>query len=105
MKKIYVAFLFCLTSTIANAQSRSEFVEIPKPVLCGPINIILNNLTNDDIGERPLWAGTDAFGESNYSIFVNEKKGTFTIIQFNQELGCIIGIGEKSQMLNFGKKL
>jgi hypothetical protein len=105
MKKSYVAFLFCLASTIANAQSRSDFAEVPKPVLCGPISIILSNLTNDEIGESPIWGGNDLSGNSSYSIFVNEKKGTFTIIQFNQELGCILGIGDKSQLLNFGKKL
>lgn len=98
MKKLAVAFLFCLTSTIANAQIGPEFRQVPKNVICGPVHIVLKALTDKDIDEKPLWIGKDEAGKSDYAVFVNAKTGAFTILQFGQEIGCILGIGYKSDV-------
>ena len=102
MKKLAVAFLFCLTSTIANAQIGPDFRQIQKNVFCGPVSVILKALAADDIKEEPLWTGKDESERSDYAIFVNSKTGAFTIIQFGKEIGCILGIGYSSQ--SFSKK-
>ena len=57
MKKIAVAFLFCLTSTIANAQSGQlppGFITTNKPVLCGPADTIFKGLADQEIDEKPF---------------------------------------------------
>jgi hypothetical protein len=104
MKKLSVAFLFCLTSTIANAQS--EFRQIPKPVLCGPIELIFKSLIDSEINELPIWTGKNEDSKSDYALFVNPKTNSFTLVQFGKEWGCILGVGYKSQKFsNFTKNL
>jgi len=105
MKKILaVAFLFCFTSTIANAQVGPQFRQIPKPVLCGPIDVIFKALAEEDINEKPVWAGKSDDEKSDFAIFVNPKTSAFTILQFGKEWGCILGVGNKSQRFdNFVK--
>ena len=98
MKKIAtVAFLFCLTSTIANAQIGPEFRQIPKTVLCGPTAILLKGLSDPDIDEKPLWIGKSDNNVSDFVVFVNEKTKAFTVVQMSKEVSCIIGIGNSSQ--------
>lgn len=97
MKKTAVAFLFCLISTIANAQQQSQFVQVNKPVLCGPVTEILKGLADKEINERPFWLGKNEDSRSDFIVFVNPKSGAFTIVQFGKEIGCIIGIGYQSQ--------
>lgn len=95
--KTIVAFLFCLSSTVANAQIGPEFRQIPKMVICGPVQVILKGLADKDINEKPLWLGKDESDKSDYAIFVNPETGAFTIVQFTQSIGCILGIGYSSQ--------
>lgn len=106
MKKLSVAFLFCLTSTIANAQNNSNFTQIPKPVVCGPTELIFKTLINSEINEQPVWTGKNEDDRSDYALFVNPKTNTFTIVQFAKEWACILGTGFKSQKFsNFTKNL
>lgn len=98
MKNITVAFLFCLISTIANAQIGPEFRQIPKTVICGPFETILKGLTDKDIDEKPIWVGQDESKNSSYIVFVNKTTGAFTIVQLGKEIGCILGIGYKSEL-------
>ena len=104
MRKLLMAFLFCLTSTIANAQIGPQFQQVPKTVICGPINILLTALADKEINEKPLWVGKDESDKSDYAVFVNPRTGAFTILQFGKEVGCILGIGYKSDLfkLPFG---
>ena len=99
MKNLTVAFLFCLISTIANAQQQSGFVQIPKSVICGPAAEILKNLADKEINEKPIWIGKNEDGRSDYMIFVNPKTSAFTILQIGKEIGCVLGIGYSSQTL------
>lgn len=97
--KSILAFLFCLSSTIANAQSGSQlpngFVQTNKPVICGPAEIVFQGLADPEIDEKPLWVGTAENG-SNFAVFINTKTSGFTVIQFGQKIACIIGIGDRS---------
>lgn len=97
MNKCVVAFLFCLTSTIANAQIGPGFQQVPKSVVCGPLSTILKSLADKDIAEQPLWIGKDEGEKTNFAVFVNAQTGAFTILQFGQEIGCILGLGYKSE--------
>lgn len=104
MKKLSMAFLFCLISTIANAQNMPEFRQVPKPVLCGPVNVVLKGLADDDINEKPIWIGKNDDQKSDYALFVNPKTSAFTLIQFGKEWACILGIGFKSNSLDLTVK-
>lgn len=97
MRKISVAFLFCLTSTIANAQVDAQFRQLQKNVFCGPFEVIVKALSDKEINEQPIWIGKDESERSEYAIFVNPKSGAFTIVQYGREMGCVLGIGYQSQ--------
>lgn len=93
MKKIFlVAFLFCLTSPIANAQ----VIETKKPVVCAPMQQLVKELQEEK--EIPLWAGEQPGGDSGYMLFVNEKTQSWTFIQFDGKMACILGMGIKSKI-------
>ena len=94
MRYILVAFLFCLTSSIANA----EAFESLKPVVCAETAKVIKSL-NDNYGEKPVWIAKDTKGETRYSLFVNEKKNSWTMIQFTAEVACVIGVGTDSKLV------
>ena len=85
------------------AQTDQDFKQILKPVLCGPVETIFQTLLESDINETPIWTGKNTDGKSDYAIFMNSKSGAFTIVQFGKEIGCILGIGPRSQILNLIK--
>lgn len=101
MKNLVVAFLFCLTSTIANAQ-QSNWSELPKPLLCGPLTEVITILT-EQYKEYPLFIGNDGVDHSKYSFFVNRETGTWTMIQFGSAIACILGMGSDAKFANLPK--
>jgi hypothetical protein len=93
-KKSIVAFLFCLTSTIANAQNESAYSS-QKPVLCDNAKKVLSALM-EKWGEIPVWTAKDGQDDSRYLLLVNSKTRTWTLLQFTPETACILGLGEES---------
>jgi len=92
MRTFAVAFLFCLTSSIANAQS----FQSNKPVVCDNAQKIIKAL-GENYEEKPIWAGT---GEgTKFSLFINKTTGSWTIIQFTTEVACILGVGSESKII------
>lgn len=85
-----MAPLFCLISSIAGAQTQTA-----KPVLCFPIDVLLKEIR--EVGEEPQWMGTSTDGESRYLLLVNKKDNSWTFIQFNGTLGCVLGVGTNSK--------
>lgn len=94
MNKVVVAFLFCLTSSIANAQA----FEAHKPLLCDETKKIIESL-NTNWKEIPIWTAKDGRDESRYGLFVNDKTKTWTLIQLTPQYACILGVGEESKLI------
>ena len=92
MRTSTMAFLFCLTSSIANAQS----FQTTKPVICDKPQVILKALT-EVYNEKPMWTAKDGGNDSRYSLFVNEKTKDWTLVQMTPDIACILGVGEKSK--------
>lgn len=90
-----VAFLFCLNSTIAYA----EPLEIQKTIICDKASTILNGLQSGKYKEMPRWSGLASAEDTSFVIMANESTGSWTIVQFNAELACILGEGKKSQVI------
>ena len=53
MRKIAMAFLFCLLSPIANAQ---EIIDLQKPLKCSKPEAVMNYF-RDNFKEMPMWVG------------------------------------------------
>lgn len=98
MRITIMAFLFCLTSTIANAEA---FVA-RKPIVCDETKKVIKSLT-ETFNEKPIWSGKDSQDESRYSLFVNQKTGAWTLVQMTPEYSCVLGVGEESK--SFGEEV
>jgi len=91
MRTLLVAFLFCLASSIANAQ---EVIELTKPMKCGNAEYVMTHFSTE-YGEKPLWVGKEISG-SHITLLVNKEKKTWTLIQYDSKLACVLGAGQVS---------
>ena len=98
MKKLIALVL--MASCIAFALAQSTAVEINKKVVCDDTKSLLDTLLNE-YQESPVWAGTDE--KSKYSLLINQETGTWTIIQFDKNTTCILGVGENSRLIDVSK--
>lgn len=99
MKNLLVAFIFCLYSTISNA----EAVLTTKPVICDKTTTVFKTL-KDDHKELPVLLAKDSSDDSRYSLFVNNNTGTWTFVQFTTEYACLIGFGNEIKLF-LGEKV
>ena len=99
MRLLALAFLFCLTSSIVNAQTA---VQIDKTVTCSTLKNVVEQLSGI-YKEEPNWNGVGEY--SKYIMFVNPKTQAWTLVEYSDNgVACIIGTGEKSTLLKFGEK-
>lgn len=97
MKKIALIVFLCL---VAKTTAANEWFQTNKPVTCGPFKEIVETLTKDKFREFPLWIGRSSQDSSQFSLFYNEKTGSWTLVQYGQTTGCILGIGQSSDIVN-----
>ena len=91
MRKYFLGVL--LLPALASAQP----VTVEKPVICDKTENVIGSLINGQYKEKPQWIGVD--DKSRYSLFVNEKTRTWTFIQFNENIACILGVGDSSKLI------
>jgi len=94
MRILIMAFLFCLTSSIATAQP----FESRKPVLCDDVKTLIRSLT-ENYNEKPIWTARNPVDDTRFGLFVNSKTGAWTLLQMTPEIACIIGVGQDSSIL------
>jgi hypothetical protein len=99
MKKIIVAILLLVTSVSYAARFQSE-----KAVFCDDLDIVLNILQGPEMQEKIIWTATDIENDTKYILFVNEKKNTWTYVQHNNKVACVLGAGYDSTF-NFGTSI
>ena len=95
MKATAVAFLFCLTSTIAYA---IQPFTVEKPVFCSDVKSMIEFLSGEEYREVPAWVGKDE--KSKYVLMANEKTKTWTIVQFNDQVACVLGTGTNGNIVH-----
>lgn len=94
MRTLVMAFLFCLTSSIANAQA----FQYMHPTLCDKLEVVLESITKQ-FNEKPNWAGQDIQDGSGFILFENAKDGTWTLIKYNKQFACVLGVGTDSKTI------
>lgn len=100
MKKLALALLFGSVNSIAHAQMFTT----EKTMVCDSAQKIMKALLADNFKEMPIWIGKSDQDDSKYSIFSNEKTKTWTILQFNDKIACILGTGTDSNSLDMNSK-
>ena len=89
-KTAALAFLFCLISTIANAQ----VFESKKNITCGNTKFMLKTLSGEDIEEHPIWVGVTDETKTRTVILVNKATQTWSVIQMDDRITCVLSVGE-----------
>lgn len=95
MRKIAMAFLFCLTSSIANAQ---EIIDLTKLMKCSDAQVVMNYFV-DTHKETPVWVGKSVHN-THITLLVNKETRSWTMIEYDSRLACVLGAGEDKSASN-----
>lgn len=95
MRMIIMAFLFCLASSIANAQ---QIIDLTKPMKCSDAQTVMNYFT-DTHKESPVWVGKTVHG-THIALLANKETRSWTMIEYDTKLACVLGAGEEKTSSN-----
>lgn len=84
------AFLLCLAHSVTSAQP----VRIDKPIVCDKTNAVFAVL-QEKFQEMPVWGGKSAGDQTSYALMLNSETKTWTLLQFNTDTACILGLGNE----------
>ena len=91
IKKILLVLLVCM-SNAATAQFRYDY-----PLLCDSTEKIIKSL-GENYKETLTWSGKHSSDNSAYSLWINEKEGSWTLLKMTPETSCILGVGTESKI-------
>jgi len=91
MKKVTVALLFCLISSIAHAQ---QIVDMQKQIKCSDAQSVMNYFLIN-YQETPLWVGKTTTG-THITLLVNRETRSWTMIEYDAAMACVLGAGDTS---------
>jgi hypothetical protein len=66
-------------------------VRVEKPVLCASTDAVLPEIYGQ-YKEVPIWGSQ--LDDSKIALFVNPETKTWTLVQWNRDLACVIDAGE-----------
>ena len=89
--KILLILLVCL-SGVAHAQFQYDY-----PLLCDSTEKIIQSL-GDNYKETLTWTGKHTNDKSVYSLWTNEKVGSWTLLKMTSDVSCILGTGSESKV-------
>lgn len=92
MRLMILAFLSCSFS-VANAQFRYDY-----PVVCDSTQKVIKVL-EEEFKEQLSWKGSHSNDNSKYSLWINEKTRSWTLLKMTPETSCILGVGDESNSL------
>jgi hypothetical protein len=88
-KLLAVAFLFCLTHSVVNAQE--EIINLTKPLRCSkPENVFEHFLYYYE--ETPAWVGKTT-NDTHITLLVNKSNRSWTIVEYDSVIACVIAGG------------
>ena len=90
--RLTLAFFVCLP-TAANAQFRYDY-----PIVCDNTQKVIKVL-EEDFKEQLSWKGSHTSDNSKYSLWINEKTRSWTLLKMTPETTCILGVGDESNSL------
>ena len=85
-------FIFTIALAFASISQAQEVIRLTKEMKCSNAEFIMNEFSQN-WGESPIWVGkTDH--DTHITLMVNKTKRTWTIIEYNARIACILGVGE-----------
>jgi hypothetical protein len=92
MKYIFAALV--LISSVAHAQ----LSEYERKFTCGKTQFVISALTKT-AQEKPIWAGADPETGTQTMILQNVKTLTWTVVQYDQTMACVLQSGTGFRIL------
>ena len=93
MKYIFAALI--LISSVAHAQLQ----EYERKFTCGKTQFVISALTKS-AQEKPIWSGADPDTNTQTTILLNAKTLTWTVVQYDQTMACVLHSGEGFRILS-----
>jgi hypothetical protein len=93
MKYIFAAL--CLLCSVAHAQ----LSEYERKFSCGETRFVISALTKT-AQEKPIWAGIDPQTGTQTMILQNTQTLTWTVVQYDQTMACVLHSGEGFRILS-----
>ena len=90
MRITIMAFLFCLASSIANAQ---QIIDLTKPMKCSDAQTVMNYFS-DTHKESPVWVGKTVHN-THIVLLANKETRSWTMIEYDARIACVLGAGEE----------
>ena len=98
MKKLILLCVF-----VASSVSADPFPS-QKPVICEDAEIVLAALA-EKYHEKVVWMGKDIKNGNAHILTVNEKESTWTYIETDGRIACVLGAGTDPTLLLLGEKV
>jgi hypothetical protein len=90
----FILIFFLLLPLVSFAQNR-----IPKPVICFDLKQLINLLRSEQNNETPIWRGGPNENQNMTVLFLNKQTTAWTIIEYRDQTGCVLGSGELSELV------
>jgi hypothetical protein len=97
MKIILFVMLALIFSSVAYAEDGQLF-RTNKPIVCGNLGEIIAKITGQDWKETPIWRGGPNEYNNMTALFLNSETNSWTLIEYRDQTGCILGNGMISQL-------
>lgn len=92
-------FLFALALIPITVFSRDvELRIVSKPVPCGDFGSIMARVVGPEWQEIPIWRGGPNEQGNQTVLFYNNVRTTWTIVEYRNNQGCVLGSGMASQL-------
>ena len=71
----------------------NRLFELTRTMRCADVQELVADIT-DSYGEKLVWVGKDTSTATHIAIYKNDKTGSWTLIQYDSKVGCVLGAGE-----------
>ena len=94
MKRLII-LLLGFSSLVSNAE------EFAKSIVCSDLKSVIEYVSSEFV-EVPFWVGKDE--NSKYVLMVNTSTKTWTMIEYDDKVACIIGSGVQATAIRLRGK-
>lgn len=96
MRKTITAIALLISSTTF----AQEVINLTKELKCSDAEVVMNHFA-ENYGEKPVWVGKTTFN-THITLMVNKEKRSWTIIEYDSRIACVLGAGETSSSPDIG---
>jgi len=89
-----------ITLLISSTTFAQEVINLTKELKCSNAEVVMNHFA-ENYGEKPVWVGKTTFN-THITLMVNKEKRSWTIIEYDSRLACVLGAGETSSSPDIG---